>query len=98
MFRSVMRVMTLAALGIAGTSTAFAETAVPQDQVDRCLKSVNVIGASMGHQQKAGADGQAMLHFTVRSNGQHYTVKCDGATGMVKDVSAAVSGGGTTEH
>lgn len=99
MFRSPMRVMTLAALGISGASAAYAGQDIPQDQIDRCLKSVNVIGASMGHEQKAGADGRSMLYFSVRSNGQLYTVTCDGATGMVKDVSAVVSGDSdTTTH
>lgn len=87
MFRTMIRLVTLATLGVAGASAALAAD-VPQDQVDRCLKSVNVIGSSMGHRQKDGPDGQAMLHFTVRSNGQEYDVKCDAATGMVKDVSA----------
>lgn len=74
------------------TSPAVAEQSTGQDRIDRCLKSVNVIGASMGHVERKGPDGKSMLHFVVRSNGAEYDVKCETETGMVRDVSAHIRG------
>ena len=74
---------------------AATEKAASPDRLDRCLKSINIIGASMGHVEK-GQDGKSMLHFLVRSNGAEYDVKCEADTGMVKDVSAHVRRGGET--
>jgi hypothetical protein len=83
----------LAVLAIAALShsTAFAvDEALMSNKLDRCLKSINVIGASMGHVEKTGTDGKSMLHFVVRSNGAEYQVLCETETGIVKDVSASV--------
>lgn len=66
------------------------------ERLDRCLKSVNLIGASVGHKVSTGTDGKAMLDFIVRSNGAEYAVKCDGDTGVVKDVTAHVRGDSQT--
>jgi hypothetical protein len=71
-------------------SSAIAENVTGQDRIDRCLESINVIGASMGHVERTGPDGKSVLHFVVRSNGAEYDVKCETDTGMVKDVSAHI--------
>lgn len=76
--------------GAAGAAVSAEQPAVAPEKVDRCLKSVNVIGASMGHVEKTGPDGKSMLHFIVRSNGAEYDVKCETETGLVKDVTAHV--------
>ena len=86
--RSVLAasLVTLAAQAVA------AENVTP-DPLDRCLKSVNIIGASIGHTEQVGTNGEPMLHFVVRSNGSEYDVKCEAKSGMIKDVSAHIRSG-----
>lgn len=91
MRRKLVSIMTLVAFSAPGLSSAAEKSASP-DRLDPCLKSINIIGASMGHVEKKGDDGKSMLHFLVRSNGAEYDVKCETDTGMVKDVSAHLRG------
>jgi hypothetical protein len=78
--------LTASATEVQDAKAPAAEAAKP-DRIDRCLKSIAVIGASMGHVEKTDASGKSMLHFLVRANGSEYDVKCETDTGMVKDVS-----------
>jgi hypothetical protein len=82
----------LTAIAVAMPSPARAAEPAETAALDKCLKSVNIIGASIGHKEKAGPDGKTMLHFVVRSNGADYDVKCEAETGMVKDVSTHIRG------
>jgi hypothetical protein len=89
-----MRISRLFLVTLIGTAAsaapALANEDANADRLDPCLKSINLIGASMGHVEKTGADGKSMLHFIVRSNGAEYDVACETDTGLVKDVSAHV--------
>jgi hypothetical protein len=80
----------LAVTAHAGPSLAAEPAATPK--LDRCLESINVIGASVGHVEKQGPSGKPMLHFLVRSNGAEYDVVCEADTGLLKDVSLRVRG------
>lgn len=80
-----------AAFALAAVTPALAAE-TEAERLDRCLKSVNLIGASIGHKVTTGSDGKAMLDFIVRSNGAEYNVQCDGETGVVRDVTAHVRG------
>lgn len=80
----------VASFGATLSGAALAEEPAAPDKLDPCLRSINVIGASMGHVEKTGPDGKSVLHFLVRSNGSEYDVSCETETGMVKDVSAHV--------
>lgn len=53
---------------------------------EACTKSINAIGASLGHTEKTTPDGRLAYQYVVRSNGTDYTVSCDAATGVVGEV------------
>jgi uncharacterized protein (DUF849 family) len=88
------RLALLAALAAAlASAPARGEVSVTPEQLDRCLKSVNLIGASLKHVEATGSDGKPVLQFLVRSSGSDYDVTCDATTGMVRDVSAHIRQG-----
>jgi hypothetical protein len=68
---------------------AFAAENISQEVPDAaaCTKTVNAMGASMGHQAETSADGRPVYRFVLRTNGFDYDVVCDAKTGVVSDVS-----------
>ncbi len=60
---------------------------------DKCLKAVNLRGASMGHTETKDAQGRPAFRFTLRTSGMDYVAICDAQSGMIHDVSPKPSGG-----
>jgi hypothetical protein len=77
-----------AALALAFSLPAGAAETVSQDlpSADACTKTVNAMGAPMGHKPEAAPDGRPIYRFLLRTNGLDYDVVCDAATGVVGDV------------
>jgi hypothetical protein len=80
----------LAALGAVILPAAAADAAdkISQDipSPAACSKTVNAMGASMGHRADTSPDGKPIYHFVLRQNGYDYDVTCDAASGVVGDV------------
>ncbi len=53
---------------------------------DACTKTVNAMGAAMGHTAEVAPDGRPVYRFVLRQNGLDYEVLCDAASGVVGDV------------
>ncbi|HEX2839870.1 hypothetical protein [Hyphomicrobium sp.] len=53
---------------------------------DACTKTVNAMGAAMGHKAEVAPDGRPIYRFVLRQNGLDYEVVCDAASGVVGDV------------
>ncbi len=53
---------------------------------DACTKTVNALGAAMGHTAEVAPDGRPIYRFVLRQNGLDYEVVCDAASGVVGDV------------
>jgi hypothetical protein len=91
MTSSRIRLAAVGAMLGAGAAMAAPLAAAQSDggapEIGACLKAVNAMGASMGHDAASGPDGRPAYHFVVRTNGLDYDVVCDAATGVVEDVS-----------
>lgn len=83
----------LAALALAASLPAGATENVSQQMppVDACTKTVNAMGAAMGHTSEAAQDGRPIYRFLLRTNGLDYDVVCDAASGVVSDVTPRVA-------
>lgn len=53
---------------------------------DACTKTVNAMGAVMGHTAEVAPDGRPVYRFVLRQNGLDYETVCDAASGVVGDV------------
>lgn len=86
--RTVTRIAALA-IASAFSLPATAADSVAQKVPDAtaCTKTVNAMGASMGHTSDTAPDGRSIYRFVLRTNGLDYDVVCDAATGVVGDVS-----------
>lgn len=86
--------VTIRAAAVAALVTAFALPAlaapdkVSQERpsADACTKTVNAMGAPMGHAADVAPDGRPTYRFVLRQNGLDYEVVCDAASGVVGDV------------
>jgi hypothetical protein len=78
-----------AGVGLAFVVPAVAAETISQEVPDAaaCTKTVNAMGASMGHQAETAPDGSPVYRFVLRTNGFDYDVVCDAKTGVVSDVS-----------
>lgn len=79
--------VSLSALAAAATAVR-AETAAPATLAspDACLKTVNALGASMGHTQSKDSEGRVIFKFRLRTAGLDYDATCDAASGIVGEV------------
>lgn len=82
-----------AALAMLGPAAAPAAETVSRQipAVDACAKTVNALGASMGHTADATAEGRPIYRFVLRTNGLDYDVVCDAESGLVSDVTPRTS-------
>ncbi len=72
-----------------GAAMAAPSASQREDRLAACAKSVDALGAPIGHSEVEERDGRPVYRFLVRSNGLDYRVTCDPATGVVSDVSRA---------
>lgn len=88
-----IRLFTLTLAGMAVATPLMAAETVAQQvpPADACIKTVNAMGANMGHEAAVGPDGKPVYRFVLRQNGFDYNVVCDAATGLVGDVSPRTS-------
>lgn len=87
--RAALKTAWIAAMvGSIGLPALAADT-VSQDVPDvaACTKTVNAMGAAMGHKTDISPDGRPIYRFVLRTNGLDYDVVCDAKTGLVSDVS-----------
>jgi hypothetical protein len=72
---------------------AFAAETVSQEMPDpaACTKTINALGASMGHKPDVAHDGRPVYRFVLRTNGLDYDAVCDAKTGVVSDVTPRVA-------
>ena len=71
---------------LAPAALAAESAAEPNGTFKACLKSVSVLGASMGHSEIKSKDGRQLYRFTLRTAGLDYVADCDAATGSIGDV------------
>lgn len=76
--------------GWAGDKARAYDHSKTDPRLEACIKSVNAIGASMGHTKRTGAEAKPILDFVVRSNGLDYRVACEIETGLLRDVTPYV--------
>jgi hypothetical protein len=83
------RIAAAAGLALAFSLPAAAADTISQELPDTaaCTKTVNAMGASMGHKTDVAPDGRPIYRFVLRTNGLDYDVVCDAKTGVVSDVS-----------
>ncbi len=81
------KLASLFALSLASSLPATAEN-VSQETPSpaACTKTVNAMGAPMGHKSEMAPNGRPIYRFLLRTNGLDYDVLCDAATGVVSDV------------
>lgn len=84
---------TIKALSITALTLAFALPAGAADTVsqetpgaDACTKTVEAMGAAMGHKADVAPDGRPIYRYLLRTNGLDYDVVCDATSGVVSDV------------
>jgi malonyl CoA-acyl carrier protein transacylase len=74
------------ALGFSLPALAAQTVSQEAPSADACTKTVNAMGAAMGHRAETAPDGRPMYRFTLRTNGLDYDVMCDAKSGVVSDV------------
>ena len=84
-------VTALAAFALSVSARATETVAHDVPPADACIKTVNAMGASMGHKAETGPDGKPIYRFVLRQNGVDYEAVCDAATGLVGDVTLRTS-------
>ncbi len=91
--KTAVKAVSIAAILGALTLPAIAAEPVSHDVPDvaACTKTVNAMGASMGHTPDVAPDGRPIYRFVLRTNGLDYDVVCDAKTGVVGDVSPRMS-------
>ena len=66
------------------------EYAKTDPRLERCIKSINAVGASMGHRERKGTEDKPILDFIVRANGSDYRIACEMDSGFLRDIAPNV--------
>jgi hypothetical protein len=66
------------------------EHAKTDPRLEPCIKSINAVGASLGHRERKGTEEKPILDFLVRANGSDYRIACEMESGFLKDIAPNV--------
>jgi hypothetical protein len=66
------------------------EHAKTDPRLEPCIKSINAVGASLGHSERKGTEEKPILDFLVRANGSDYHIACEMESGFLKDIAPNV--------
>ena len=80
-----------AALALSGPASAATPVSQETPSADACTKTIDAMGASMGHTAETAPDGRSVLRFVLRTNGLDYEVICDPNTGILGDITPRTS-------